>query len=1602
MDAIRKTFAKCKKEGRSALVTYVTAGYPTAQETPDIMLGMEAGGADLIELGMPFTDPIADGPTIQKSNTQALKNGITTEECLQMVRDARGRGLKAPVLLMGYYNPLLSYGEERMLQDAKEAGVNGFIIVDLPPEEAVRFRNFCTSYGLSYVPLIAPATSDHRMRVLCKIADSFIYVVSRMGVTGATGTLNAALPQLLERVHKYSGNIPAAVGFGVSTRDHFLSVGKIAEGVVIGSQIVNVLGAAAPGEGAKEVEKYCDMISGKSSWGNDTTREVGIVETLAEAKEPNGVSVDKVITDKDTPNEPGLIDQIEALNSADGFKTENLLPPRFGEFGGQYVPESLMDCLAELEQGFNEAKNDPKFWEEYRSYYEYMGRPGHLHLAERLTEHAGGANIWLKREDLNHTGSHKINNAIGQILIARRLGKTEIIAETGAGQHGVATATVCAKFGMKCTIYMGAEDVRRQALNVFRIKLLGAQVVAVEAGSQTLRDAVNEALRAWVVHLSTTHYIIGSAIGPHPFPTIVRTFQSVIGNETKEQMLAKRGKLPDAVVACVGGGSNAVGMFYPFANDPSVKLLGVEAGGDGLDTDRHSATLTGGSKGVLHGVRTYVLQDKHGQISDTHSVSAGLDYPGVGPELSSWKDNERAKYIAATDAEAFVGFRLISQLEGIIPALETAHAVFGAIELAKTMEKDKDVVICISGRGDKDVQSVADELPKLGPQIGWDLRGDTDGTREPRGETKRARKRREKLERLCEEAEMKFSHSLQFNSVPDWSSHYIAYSNLKKLIYQLEQRANQQTGQTDAESSPLLNGAREEPDKDFINALDQELEKICSFYQLKELEVFGELDHVLKDEELFEEEQDTFANEQENAPPGKKTRSASLFRSIGFGRPRRTSEMSRSSYLEEEEGDSDDDANETSQLNRRRSLDGRRRTWGTHSEDDMHASTDFASSRRRASAAFDDYNDMAFSALYDEGVSLKKRIISVYVSLCELRSFIQLNKTGFSKVLKKYDKILDRKLKTSYLQEFVDPAYPFEQSTMANLSSQLDRIEVGFSRICTKGDLAEAKRELRLHLREHVVWERNTVWREMIGIERKAQAANLGIRGTILGRETDPSKVRLQGDEAVTETKEVVTPLGRYRCPRWLVSGTFYTLVAIIAIFVVLLVVPIMKKPEQQNCLALVVFVSLLWATEAIPLFVTSLLVPFLAVTLRVVRDDDKPFARLDSKKAALYVFAAMWTPVIMLLLGGFTIAAALSKYNIAKMMATYILSKAGTKPRTVLITNMFVAMFASMWISNVAAPVLCFSIIQPILRNLPSDSDMTKALLLGIALSSNIGGAASPIASPQNLIALNNMSPEPSWGIWFFIALPVCIISILLIWLLLLVTFKPGRNTTIVPIRPLRDSFTGIQWFISIVTIITIGLWCVSHQLEPVFGDMGVVAIIPLVLFFGTGILTKEDFNNFLWTIIILAAGGLSLGKAVNSSGLLHTIAQGITQSVQGMSLYGVLVVFAGLILVVATFISHTVAALIVLPLVKEVGQAMDQPHPNLLVMGSVLMASGAMGLPTSGFPNMTAIMMEDSRTGQRYLQVKHFLTRGIPASIITFAVIVTIGYGLMLAVGM
>ena len=390
--------------------------------------------------------------------------------------------------------------------------------------------------------------------------------------------------------------------------------------------------------------------------------------------------------------------------------TSSTRPGQFGAYGGSYVPETLVPAITALIAAYEDAKADPSFWEELDGLHRsYTGRPTALTYAARLTAHCGGARIYLKREDLAHTGAHKINNALGQGLLAKRMGKTRIIAETGAGQHGVATAAVCAMLGIECIVYMGSKDIERQKPNVFRMRLLNAEVRAVTSGSQTLKDAVNEAMRDWVTN-PDSYYLLGSALGPHPYPAMVRDFQAVIGNETREQIQDLEGRLPDAVVACVGGGSNAIGMFHPFLADESVKIYGVEASGHGLDTDKHAASLTGGRPGVLHGNKTYLLQDDDGQILDAHSISAGLDYPGIGPEHSFLHDVGRAQYLTCTDAEALEAFQLCAELEGIIPALESAHALAKLPQLAKEIGEGGVIVLCLSGRGDKDIFTEADAL----------------------------------------------------------------------------------------------------------------------------------------------------------------------------------------------------------------------------------------------------------------------------------------------------------------------------------------------------------------------------------------------------------------------------------------------------------------------------------------------------------------------------------------------------------------------------------------------------------------------------------------------------------------------------------------------------------------------------------------------------------------------------------------------------------------------------------------------------------------------------------------------------------------------------
>jgi len=398
----------------------------------------------------------------------------------------------------------------------------------------------------------------------------------------------------------------------------------------------------------------------------------------------------------------------ETLNTYRAGPDEN---GHFGIYGGRYVAETLMPLLREVEEAYETTKADPAFRAEFDNLMtHYVGRPSPLYFASRITEHCGGAKVYFKRDELNHTGAHKINNTLGQVLLARRMGKTRVIAETGAGQHGVATATICALFGIPCVVYMGAVDIERQKPNVFRMKLLGAEVVPVSSGSSTLKDAMNGALRDWVAHVDDTFYVIGTVAGPHPYPAMVRDFQSVIGIETREQIMAAEGRLPDTLVACIGGGSNAMGLFHPFLDDDGIRVIGVEAAGDGIDTDRHAASLSGGSPGVLHGNRTYLLQDDDGQIAEAHSISAGLDYPGIGPEHAWLHDSRRVEYVSATDTDALDAFQLCSKLEGIIPALEPAHALAHVLRIAPDLPSDHIMIMNMCGRGDKDVFSVADAL----------------------------------------------------------------------------------------------------------------------------------------------------------------------------------------------------------------------------------------------------------------------------------------------------------------------------------------------------------------------------------------------------------------------------------------------------------------------------------------------------------------------------------------------------------------------------------------------------------------------------------------------------------------------------------------------------------------------------------------------------------------------------------------------------------------------------------------------------------------------------------------------------------------------------
>ncbi|KAJ2744671.1 low-affinity phosphate transporter [Coemansia sp. BCRC 34301] len=871
---------------------------------------------------------------------------------------------------------------------------------------------------------------------------------------------------------------------------------------------------------------------------------------------------------------------------------------------------------------------------------------------------------------------------------------------------------------------------------------------------------------------------------------------------------------------------------------------------------------------------------------------------------------------------------------------------------------------------------------------------------------------------------MKFSSALQFNAVPDWAQYYLDYSGLKKNLYIIErdiiakgeQQQQQQHGGSD-ENRTLLD-PQNQAYAIFAPLLDTELSKIDRFYRRKEAELFMEAAEIERDLEKLEmlptlerrssltffRKLSTIDATRNGQPPPLHSAITALpllpIPSPQAGpssRPRHSSansqlsppddgglhiHHSRSAVLDVDSTfpdnvtnayfphDPDDDTRAPS-------------VTATEARDDAAAAR--ASEQFSRPSMHRPRRTMSFGG-GSAGTArreLRTRSRNLFILLHDLRSYAQLNYTGFSKITKKYDKVTRSDLRESFMSGTVKAAYPFECETQTRLREHMEATAYAFGLASGYSTIDESLVELKKCLREEVVWERNTVWRDMIANERMVNA--VAVQSPDLDHEADAS-VRVDGSHPLKTRRLSATQRQLLR------------LAACTAMFAVAWAIPAFDGIEQQRCWAMLVYVSLLWATEALPLHVTALLVPFLTVMLGVMRSPAQSHRQLGASDASKAVFSAMFSPVIMLLLGGFALAAALSKHDIARIIASWVLSRAGTNPKTVLLAYMLVATFASMWISNVAAPVLCFSLIKPILRTLPVGSTFAPCLIIGIALASNVGGMASPISSPQNIIAIDTMHPPPSWFQWFAVSIPVCLLCDLGIWGLLLAVYGPHKTTpSIHQTRFTSETLGPRQIYVCGVCVLTILLWCFESSLASLVGDMGIVAIIPLVLLFGfPKILSKEDFNNFLWTVVILAMGGIALGRAVDSSGLLHELASRIEAFVDGFPLFGVLCVFCALILVCCTFISHTVGSLIILPIVSEVGARLPEPHSRLLVMGSALMASGAMGLPVSGFPNMNAIMLEDT-LGNPYLSTMDFFKAGIPASIVAYFVIITVGYAVI-----
>ncbi|KAI7899605.1 SPX domain-containing protein [Cokeromyces recurvatus] len=613
---------------------------------------------------------------------------------------------------------------------------------------------------------------------------------------------------------------------------------------------------------------------------------------------------------------------------------------------------------------------------------------------------------------------------------------------------------------------------------------------------------------------------------------------------------------------------------------------------------------------------------------------------------------------------------------------------------------------------------------------------------------------------------------------------------------------------------------------------------------------------------------------------------------------------------------------------------------------------------------------------FNQFYNFRVRCAATYIALTELKSYANINRTAFDKILKKWDKVTGYNLRESYLTKIVNNVEAFSEDNSAQFEQRLEHILSMYAAIFTVGNKHNAEVELKMHMRDHIQFERTTVWKDLVGKERQTLDAH-----------------------ATVPQRRVLIPIIHIFINRQTISNIIGFLISITS-YIVLMCIDTMGHYEASKCLALLIFAALMWASECIPLFATAFLIPLMIVPMKIIRDSSG--STISASSAAKLVFSQMFNDTIMILIGGFAIAAALSKHGIAKAFAATVLSKAGSKPRWVILVNMYLAAFLCMWISNVATPVLCFSLAEPILRTLKPNSKVAPCLIMGIALASCIGGLLSPISSPQNIITINLMNPSPSWGIWFVGAIPCGFITILTTWILLLLYFRPDFDTPYLNvIKSQHFSRPSLsQIWVCLVSLATIALWCAESALNDFWGDNGVIGAIPFVLLFGTKMLNKNDLNNFLWSVIILAQGGMALGYAVNSSGLLDVIGHQIAGNVNNLSALSITFIFGMLVLVFSTFVSHTVAALIILPIVSEVGQHLPVPRPNLMVMTTGLVCSVAMGLPVSGFPNMNAIMLEDP-TGKPYLKIKDFILIGIPSSLVAAVITICLSYGIISSIG-